>query len=447
MSKYEIIKRVKEDLKDLDIATVISKHIPLKRERGSITAICPFHDDERVGNFFIDAKSNRYKCFACGESGDSVDFIKGFYGINFTEAVTMLGQDFGLISISEYDEFFKENEKHYKRREPKFKPIPRKEMNDLEETRSIEILDLVYGLMLDMLPLSKKHLNHLLKERKLSDYAISSFRFKSLESKLNRSIIVESLIEKLSSLGYEKELLIGVPGFYKKNGTIEMDDVVGLVWPVKNAYGQIEAIQVRKDVKLKHMTRYVWFTSSFATNIEMGQSGGSTPSQPLDVVYPKTKKIKKILMITEGKFKAITLAEHYELITISVQGVTNWAGISEKIKDIESIIGFEFTTILTAFDADLSFKFQVFEQLQKMTNNIVENFPNKKVIYLHWDHNLGKGIDDLIISGNLRDKNVIKKLNKAKTDEKYGIELELAAKNNNGSKLHIIKSYAISNTF
>jgi hypothetical protein len=52
---------------------------------------CPFHRDIKNPNFHIYEKSNRYKCFGCNETGDSISFIMKLQGIDFITAVKKLG--------------------------------------------------------------------------------------------------------------------------------------------------------------------------------------------------------------------------------------------------------------------------------------------------------------------------------------------------------------------
>lgn len=50
------------------------------------TALCPFHNDKNPSLHFHRGK-NRYKCFACGASGDVVDLVMRYNNVGFKEAV------------------------------------------------------------------------------------------------------------------------------------------------------------------------------------------------------------------------------------------------------------------------------------------------------------------------------------------------------------------------
>ena len=47
-------------------------------------ALCPFHEDRHPSLHF---KNNRFKCFACGASGDVIDLVQRYLNVEFKEAV------------------------------------------------------------------------------------------------------------------------------------------------------------------------------------------------------------------------------------------------------------------------------------------------------------------------------------------------------------------------
>ena len=49
-------------------------------------ALCPFHGD-RHPSLHFDVKRNRFKCFACGASGDVIDLVMRYNNVGFKEAV------------------------------------------------------------------------------------------------------------------------------------------------------------------------------------------------------------------------------------------------------------------------------------------------------------------------------------------------------------------------
>lgn len=64
--------------------------IQLDRHR---KAVCPFHDDHNPSMTFRDGK---YRCWACGAAGDSIDFTARLLGLDPMAAVRRLNEDFHL---------------------------------------------------------------------------------------------------------------------------------------------------------------------------------------------------------------------------------------------------------------------------------------------------------------------------------------------------------------
>ena len=53
-------------------------------------ALCPFHNDKHPSLHF-DLKKNRYKCFACGASGNVIDLVLRYNNMEFKEAINWIG--------------------------------------------------------------------------------------------------------------------------------------------------------------------------------------------------------------------------------------------------------------------------------------------------------------------------------------------------------------------
>lgn len=71
------------------IVDVISQHIELKTAGVVHKACCPFHD-EKTPSFTVFQKTGTYKCFGCGQGGDSVQFLMDFKHLEFVEALEVL---------------------------------------------------------------------------------------------------------------------------------------------------------------------------------------------------------------------------------------------------------------------------------------------------------------------------------------------------------------------
>ena len=53
-------------------------------------ALCPFHNDKHPSLHF-DLKKNRYKCFACGASGNVIDLVMRYNNMEFKESINWIG--------------------------------------------------------------------------------------------------------------------------------------------------------------------------------------------------------------------------------------------------------------------------------------------------------------------------------------------------------------------
>jgi DNA primase len=88
----ESLERVKQAA---DIVEVISAHTDLRRQGARYTGLCPFHD-ERTPSFSVEPQEKLYHCFGCGVGGDVIKFVEEKEGLNFTEAVEVLADRYGV---------------------------------------------------------------------------------------------------------------------------------------------------------------------------------------------------------------------------------------------------------------------------------------------------------------------------------------------------------------
>lgn len=449
--RREIVDEVIDRINYLDIEEVISYYLEIKKSGMSYTAICPFHNDNRAGNFYIHKSNNSYKCFACGAGGDAIDFVQGYEGVSFLDAIATLGLRYGYITFDEYEKYFNPNKtrKQNMKKIRKRKPIKKKVVKEsIVQRASDKTIHIIYSSFIDVLRLSKEDLKYLREERLLSYKEIISTKYRSLDEKVNKKFVLDILISKIESRGLSKNDLLGVPGFFVKGEEISFDNSKGLLIPVRNPEGLIVGLQIR-NMSNDDGPKYTWFSSSFAAKDEGFMKYGVAAGQPIDVVYPVKKKFRKAIFITEGKFKAEKIANEWGYVTISIQGVNNWGGIEDYIERIEKRINHKFEIVFTAFDADASFKFQVFEQLKKMTDKILEN-KKVNIKYLSWDHRYGKGIDDLMINNpDLKEKKLVSINSKDKIDNIYEKSLKEAMKLNKRKNMNMdknkIKSIAVQN--
>ena len=86
MEKYDI-----EKLRSLSCESVAQRlGIMIKYHK----ALCPFHDDHTPSMTF---KKNKFKCWSCGESGDSISLVKKVLGKDFLDACRWLADEHNMI--------------------------------------------------------------------------------------------------------------------------------------------------------------------------------------------------------------------------------------------------------------------------------------------------------------------------------------------------------------
>ena len=90
-----------DDAKDLirqrlDIADVVGEVVALKPAgRGQLKGLCPFHN-EKTPSFHVHQERGFYYCFGCQAKGDLFDFVMQTQGVDFFDALQVLGQRAGV---------------------------------------------------------------------------------------------------------------------------------------------------------------------------------------------------------------------------------------------------------------------------------------------------------------------------------------------------------------
>lgn len=87
--------QVEEVKQKTDIISLISEFIDLKKAGRNYKALCPFHS-EKTPSFMVSPELQIFKCFGCGESGDSYAFLQKYEGMDFAEALKFLAERAGV---------------------------------------------------------------------------------------------------------------------------------------------------------------------------------------------------------------------------------------------------------------------------------------------------------------------------------------------------------------
>jgi DNA primase len=80
-----------ESIRSIHLEDVLSKYIHFKNHE----ACCPIHG-EKTPSFKISKKTNLYKCFGCGESGDAIKFVQWHDKLTFAEAIERIAKDHNI---------------------------------------------------------------------------------------------------------------------------------------------------------------------------------------------------------------------------------------------------------------------------------------------------------------------------------------------------------------
>ena len=88
----EVIEQVREAA---DIVGIIGEYVPLKKTGSDFRGPCPFHQGKNR-NFSVVPAKKLYHCFVCGESGDVFKFLQKRLGMQWPEAVRLVGEKTGI---------------------------------------------------------------------------------------------------------------------------------------------------------------------------------------------------------------------------------------------------------------------------------------------------------------------------------------------------------------
>ena len=78
-----------------DIVEVVAEFVSLRKRGTSYKGLCPFHDDT-TPSFSVSQVKGVYKCFACGEAGNVVNFLMKHEQMTYTEALRWLANKYHI---------------------------------------------------------------------------------------------------------------------------------------------------------------------------------------------------------------------------------------------------------------------------------------------------------------------------------------------------------------
>lgn len=87
--------QVEEVKSKIDIVSLISETVQLKKAGRNFKGLCPFHS-EKTPSFMVNPERQIFKCFGCNEGGDSIAFVEKNERVAFLEALEILAKRAGV---------------------------------------------------------------------------------------------------------------------------------------------------------------------------------------------------------------------------------------------------------------------------------------------------------------------------------------------------------------
>ena len=78
-----------------DIIEVVGEFVQLKKRGSNYFGLSPW-SNEKTPSFTVSPSKNIYKCFGCGQGGDSVQFLKEHESLSYPEAIRWLAKKYGI---------------------------------------------------------------------------------------------------------------------------------------------------------------------------------------------------------------------------------------------------------------------------------------------------------------------------------------------------------------
>lgn len=382
------LERIIEKVEALPIEEIIGREINLRGSGVERDAICPFHNDRKMGNFKVNTSKGIWRCFACGEGGKGgASFYEKYHGVSRLTAVAEVGLRHHAITQEEANLLLKKAPSEKAVRAVQVKRTLSKPV--VNEKLKPDELDQVYRLFISCGPsMTESFRENLIRTRHLDDVDLKFFFAMPRYS----AAFMAAFYQKLRENGIQKDVLNHTPGIYfdTENNLYRFVDpgsnALGII--ANDEQGRINGIQIRRETEDKKK-RYIWFSSGFADGGNEKCTNGTINSGVIDVL-PGSRD--GVLACTEGKFKAIKLNK-MGLTVLNMHGVTTWP--AERVMQYAK--GHGISKILLCYDADVSENDAVAKAALKFSKKLIVG--GIQVEYLVWDSSYGKGVDDMINNG------------------------------------------------
>lgn len=260
-----------------------------------------------------------------------------------------------------------------------FRPPPSiQRIHPVKALAPLDQRDRVYQVFVRELGLRPRHRDHLRYSRGLPVPAFESFASTPPRDLARRRRIAARIIDRLGN----RDVLRGVPGFHCDQDAHWMCRAAppGILVPVPDPAGRIQAFQVRFDRCHPSGPRYIWYSSR-------GKPGGVSPGIPVASWRPELTSSSQVL-VTEGSLKAAVASSHLRTHVIGVPGVSNWRRVLNLLP--------RKIPVAIAYDADACTNPLVARHQLDLARALY--WAGHPVAIAAWDP-AWKGIDDAILAG------------------------------------------------
>ena len=314
---------------------------------------CPCCDENpRKRHLNINLKKEVFRCPRCGASGGIFDLYALYTGIPRDEVRKAILARMGVPENAS---------------RPRQKILPKADTEC--PLTDIDARHATYSALLSKLTLASDHKENLL-GRGLTDADIERLGYKTTPG-----VGMTQIAKQLQSDGL---YLAGVPGFYRDDSGAWtfIHEKRGILIPVRDRYGRIQGLQIRRDNVEKRKFRWVSSTEKKDGCKAEGWTHLSGPVRPM-------------LVLTEGPMKADVINALTGLTVLAVPGVNTLTQLELTLKELRSE---GLVEIKTAFDMD----FATNHHVQNGYNNLLQlgDMGFRYGTYL-WDPAY-KGLDDYI---------------------------------------------------
>lgn len=221
MEKSNLFQIADDILKQIDIVEIVSHYTKLQKRGRNYTCLCPFHDDKKLGNFYVSQEKQFFKCFSCGTSGNAINFVQKRENITYIEALRKVCEIAGI------------NEPRLLNKQKSGVSLSLQEiyrcLNDITDYYKAGLTSIEEG---------KDAINYL-HSRGLNDEVISYFNIGYAYSNGTR------LIEYLQEKKYSIKTIANTGIVHLNDNPLKDINVNRIIFPIANKNGQIVAFSAR----------------------------------------------------------------------------------------------------------------------------------------------------------------------------------------------------------